>query len=125
MHCRCCELLRNLLFFACTRMSALSRVRWRMQCRWLELLSYLHFLGAANGSTMQGETDDSNHESLEHSEVVHALQVPEVQPQGILTKRLTLIIKDGEIVECFYPVFPSDSDAAKVVNFFRQQQKAS
>lgn len=106
-------------------MSALSRVRWKMLCRWLELQSYLHVLEAANGSTMQGETDERDHESLEHSEMVHALQVLEVQPQGILTKRLTLIIKDGRIVECFYPVFPSDSDAAKVVNFLKQQQKAS
>ncbi len=58
-------------------------------------------------------------------EMVHVLQVAEVKPQGVLTKRLTLIIKDGKIVECFYPVFPSDSDAAKVVDFLKQQQKVS
>ena len=104
---------------------SLSRVRWRMQCRWLELLSYLQLLGVVNCSTMQDETDDSNDERLKHSVMVHALQVPEVRPQGILTKRLTLVVKDGEIVECFYPVFPSDSDAAKVISFLKEQRKAS
>lgn len=44
------------------------------------------------------------------------MQVPEV---GELTKRLTLIIEDGKIVECFYPVFPSNSDAGKVLAFLK------
>jgi len=47
------------------------------------------------------------------------MQVREV---GELTKRLTLIISDGKIVECFYPVFPSDSDTGKVFAILRQQQ---
>lgn len=48
-------------------------------------------------------------------------QVPGV---GELVKRLTLIIKDGEIAECFYPIFPSASDAGKVLSFLQQQQTA-
>ncbi len=47
------------------------------------------------------------------------MQVPEV---GELTKRLTLIIRDGKIVECFYPVFPSNSDAGKVLAFLRDNK---
>ena len=47
------------------------------------------------------------------------MQVPEM---GELTKRLTLIIEDGKIVECFYPVFPSNSDAAKVLAFVKTKK---
>ena len=47
------------------------------------------------------------------------MQVPEV---GELTKRLTLIIRAGKIVECFYPVFPSNSDAGKVLAFLQESK---
>jgi peroxiredoxin len=32
-----------------------------------------------------------------------------------LYKRVTLIIRDGEIVKVFYPVFPPDRNAAEVL----------
>ena len=41
---------------------------------------------------------------------------------GELIKRLTLVIKDAEIVEVLYPIFPSNSDAEKVVSFLKQQK---
>ena len=41
---------------------------------------------------------------------------------GELIKRLTLVIKDAEIVEVLYPIFPSNSDAAKVASFLMQQR---
>ena len=47
------------------------------------------------------------------------MQVPEV---GELTKRLTLIVQDGKIVEYFYPVFPSNSDTGKVLAFLRKEK---
>jgi peroxiredoxin len=32
-----------------------------------------------------------------------------------LYKRVTLVIRDGEIVKAFYPVFPPDRNAAEVL----------
>ena len=41
---------------------------------------------------------------------------------GELIKRLTLVIKDAQIVEVLYPIFPSNSDAGKVVSFLKQKR---
>ena len=41
---------------------------------------------------------------------------------GELIKRLTLVIRDAEIVEVLYPIFPSNSDAEKVASFLEQQR---
>jgi peroxiredoxin len=45
-----------------------------------------------------------------------ALRLPTFEVAGLtLLKRLTLIISKGCIVHCFYPVFPPDSDAERVL----------
>lgn len=47
-----------------------------------------------------------------------ALRLPTFTFAGLeLIKRLTLIIHGGKIEEVFYPVFPSDSDAKRVVTW--------
>jgi peroxiredoxin len=47
---------------------------------------------------------------------VRALQLPTFTFSGVeLVKRLTLIARSGRIEEVFYPVFPSDADAGRVV----------
>src|SRR5262249_15721204 len=45
-----------------------------------------------------------------------ALDLPTFSVDGMtLYKRLTLVIRDGEIVRAFYPVFPPDRNAADVL----------
>ena len=45
-----------------------------------------------------------------------ALALPTFVVEGMtLYKRLTLVIRDGEIVKAFYPVFPPDRNAADVL----------
>lgn len=52
--------------------------------------------------------------------LTHAMRLPTIEVGGItLTKRLTLAIQDGRIVEAFYPVFPPDEAPAAVVNWLR------
>ena len=41
-----------------------------------------------------------------------------------LLKRLTLLIRDGRIEGCFYPVFPPDADAARVLAWLRERAGA-
>ncbi len=44
------------------------------------------------------------------------LDLPTFEVEGMrLYRRLTLIAARGEIVKCFYPVFPPDRDAAEVL----------
>jgi peroxiredoxin len=48
----------------------------------------------------------------------HALRLPTFEFGGeTLTKRLTLVIRDGRIEKVFYPVFPSDKNAEEVLNW--------
>lgn len=48
------------------------------------------------------------------------LQLPTFEVSGMtLYKRLTLIAEAGRIVKVFYPVFPPDRDAAKVLEWLR------
>jgi peroxiredoxin len=54
--------------------------------------------------------------SDEHFEFQRALNLPTFEVAGMtLLKRLTLIVTDGVVVEVHYPVFPSDSDPAWVI----------
>ena len=55
-------------------------------------------------------------------ELVNALTLPTFEVGGMtLVKRLTLIVKrDGRIVRCFYPVFPPDTDAERIVKYLRE-----
>jgi peroxiredoxin len=47
-----------------------------------------------------------------------ALQLPMLEINGLkLIKRLTLIIKDGVILKCFYPVFPPDENVIEVIEW--------
>jgi len=51
-----------------------------------------------------------------------ALGLPTFQAGGIrLLKRLTLLIHDGRIDTCFYPVFPPDADAEHVLMWLRER----
>jgi peroxiredoxin len=48
------------------------------------------------------------------------LQLPWFEVEGErLLKRLTLIIRQGRIAHCVYPVFPPDRDAEKVIAWIR------
>lgn len=48
------------------------------------------------------------------------LRLPAFEVEGErLLKRLTLIIRNGRITHCFYPVFPSDKDAEQVIAWIR------
>jgi peroxiredoxin len=49
-----------------------------------------------------------------------ALRLPTFEVDGVrLLKRLTLIIRDGRIEHVFYPVFPSNENAAEVLRWLR------
>lgn len=49
-----------------------------------------------------------------------ALQLPTFVAAGmILLKRITLIVNDGVIEAVHYPIFPSDSDPAWVINYLK------
>ncbi len=49
-------------------------------------------------------------------ELAEALDLPTFSVDGMtLYKRVTLVIRDGEIVKAFYPVFPPDRNAADVL----------
>lgn len=51
-----------------------------------------------------------------------ALSLPTFSVDGMtLIRRLTLLIRDGEIETVFYPVFPPDADAGKVVAWLRER----
>lgn len=55
--------------------------------------------------------------------LANALKLPtfSVGGEGKLIKRLTLIVKDGVIAKCLYPVFPSDSDVHDVLRWLQEQ----
>lgn len=51
------------------------------------------------------------------------LRLPTFEVEGMtLYKRLTLVAEAGRIVKAFYPVFPPDRDAAKVLAWLRSEQ---
>lgn len=53
-------------------------------------------------------------------QLVRALRLPTFEVAGMtLVKRLTLIIRDGEIEHVFYPVFPPDTHAGEVLDWLR------
>ena len=52
-----------------------------------------------------------------------ALGLPTFVASGMtLLKRLTLIVKEGKIVNVHYPIFPSDSDPAWVIDYLKANQ---
>jgi len=53
-------------------------------------------------------------------ELTNALRLPTFHFGGeTMTRRCTLLIANGRIEGCFYPVFPPDSDAEKVLDWLR------
>jgi peroxiredoxin len=58
--------------------------------------------------------------SDEKLEFARALKLPTFRVGGMtLTKRLTLIVRDGVIEHVFYPVFPPDRNASAVIAWLR------
>lgn len=50
----------------------------------------------------------------------NALKLPTFEVEGVrLLKRVTLIIRNGKIEHVFYPVFPSNENAAEVIRWLR------
>jgi len=50
-----------------------------------------------------------------------ALNLPTFEVAGMeLYKRITLIIKDGQVCKVFYPVFPSNENAQEVVEWLKK-----
>jgi peroxiredoxin len=50
-----------------------------------------------------------------------ALGLPTFEVEGMkLTKRLTLVIDDGQVEKVFYPVFPPDENAEEVIRWLRR-----
>ena len=55
-------------------------------------------------------------------EFLACLRLPWFEVEGVrLLKRVTLIIRQGRIVHCIYPVFPPDKDAETVITWIRDQ----
>jgi peroxiredoxin len=53
--------------------------------------------------------------------LARALRLPTFEVGGnTLLKRLTLVIRDGEIEHVFYPVFPPDTHAGEVLDWLRR-----
>ena len=53
---------------------------------------------------------------------IKALNLPTFQVEDMqLSKRVTLIAKNGIITKVFYPVFPPDRNAGQVIEFLRKQ----
>jgi peroxiredoxin len=51
-----------------------------------------------------------------------ALKLPTFSVDGMtLIRRITLVVRDGEIETVFYPVFPPDADAASVAAWLTQR----
>lgn len=58
--------------------------------------------------------------SDEHLLLTNALRLPTFRVSGmVLLKRLTLVLRDGEVQKTFYPVFPPDRNADDVLNWVR------
>jgi peroxiredoxin len=59
-------------------------------------------------------------------ELSDALRLPTFETAGLrLLKRLTLIIRDGRIEHCLYPVFPSNESADQVLRWLREHPVAN
>ena len=55
--------------------------------------------------------------------LAEALRLPTFETAGMtLVKRLTLVLRDGAVEHCFYPVFPPDKHAEEVLAWFSLEQ---
>jgi peroxiredoxin len=60
--------------------------------------------------------------SDEKLELVKALKLPTFDWKGSsVIKRLTLAVEDGQIVQIWYPVFPSDKNAGEVLDWLKSR----
>ena len=51
-----------------------------------------------------------------------AEKLPMFEADGMeLLKRITMIIRDGEVIKTFYPVFPPDRNADDVINWLKSE----
>lgn len=91
----------------------------------------LHGQFADRGVRVIGLSAQSSEDQLEFAERVHlqfpllsdpslelaaALGLPTFEVAGMtLYKRVTLVVRDGEVVSVFYPVFPPDRNASEVL----------
>jgi peroxiredoxin len=58
--------------------------------------------------------------SDQHLHFQKALNLPTFESEGkILLKRLTIVARKGVIQTVHYPIFPSDGDAAWVLNYLQ------
>ena len=54
-------------------------------------------------------------------ELTRTLRLPTFDVAGqTLLRRFTLVIRDGAVEHCFYPVFPPDAHAAEVLAWLRR-----
>ena len=59
-------------------------------------------------------------------QLTDALALPTFEADGLrLLKRLTLLVLDARIEDCFDPVFPPDADAAHVLAWLRERTVSS
>lgn len=59
--------------------------------------------------------------SDEDLSLVRALALPTFEAAGmVLMKRLTLVVRDGRIEHVFYPVFPPDTHAERVIDWLKE-----
>ena len=53
--------------------------------------------------------------------LVRALRLPTFEVEGnSLVRRITLVVRDGEVEHVFYPVFPPDTHAGEVLDWLRR-----
>ncbi|MGE5409187.1 MAG: peroxiredoxin [Syntrophothermus sp.] len=96
-------------------------------CSYRDSLAEFERLGAAVvGVSAQSEEEQREFADREHIpfpllsdpglKLAGLLRLPSFEVDGMkLYRRLTLIARAGEIIKCFYPVFPPDRDAAQVL----------
>ena len=102
-------------------------------CEYKNHLSELRNLGVGNvfGASAQdiGEQKESQErlhlpfELLNDSEfkLTNALQLPTFNYEGKkLIKRLTTVVDNGKIIKVFYPVFPPNENAARVIDWLKE-----
>jgi peroxiredoxin len=105
-------------------------------CSYRDSLAEFERLGAAVvGVSAQSPAEQSEFVTREHIpfpllsdprlRLAEELRLPTFEVDGtVLYKRLTLIAERNRVVKAFYPVFPPDRDAAKVLAWLRARNRA-
>lgn len=102
-------------------------------CSFRDHFSELKSLGVAHLFGLSTQDSEYQREAAErlrlpfpllsdrHLRLAKAMQLPTFEITGMkLLKRLTLVIRDGEIKHVFYPVFPPDRSAMEVMAWFQK-----